>query len=107
MSTPYQIQENQTTSTDDIQAGMVPALIILSVLAVPIIFLLLISIILRIRVYRRERRYNSNRLLNKDGLSVDRTVGWWSYLNCCSKRKYGFDKVNLAEFYSDSESDGV
>ncbi|XP_031572438.1 peptidyl-glycine alpha-amidating monooxygenase-like [Actinia tenebrosa] len=107
ISTPYHIQDNQSTSTDDIQAGMMPALIILSVLAVPIIFLLLISIVLRIRAYRRERRYNLNRLLNKDGLPVDRTVGWWSYLNCCSKRKYGFDKVNLAEFYSDSESDGV
>ncbi|KAK3735840.1 hypothetical protein QZH41_020002 [Actinostola sp. cb2023] len=103
------LEKNQSKASAQITSGMIPALIILSVLAVPIVFLLLISIALRIRAYRRDSRYKTNRLLKTDreGLAVGRTRGWWSYLNCCNRQSYGFDKVNLAEFYSDSESDGV
>lgn len=103
------IEKDQSNDSDEAMGGMIPALIILSVLAVPIVFLLLISIALRIRAYRRDTRYKTNRLLktDKEGLAVGRTRGWWSYLNCCARQSYGFDKVNLAEFYSDSDSEGV
>ncbi|EDO42139.1 predicted protein [Nematostella vectensis] len=102
--------EHPTQSPDELAIGMIPALIILSVLAVPIVFLLLISIILRVRAYRRESRFHASRPLKgkeQERLGVSRTRGWCSYLNCCDKRKYGFDRVDLAEFYSDSDSEGV
>ncbi|XP_032239436.2 peptidyl-glycine alpha-amidating monooxygenase A [Nematostella vectensis] len=102
--------EHPTQSPDELAVGMIPALIILSVLAVPIVFLLLISIILRVRAYRRESRFHASRPLKgkeQERLGVSRTRGWCSYLNCCDKRKYGFDRVDLAEFYSDSDSEGV
>nr|AAG44250.1 peptidylglycine alpha-amidating monooxygenase [Calliactis parasitica] len=110
LTTPHLIEKNRQNSNDNISAGgMIPALVILSVLAVPIVFLLLISIALRIRAYRRDTRYKANRLLKTDneGLAVGHTRGWLSYLNCFKRQTYGFDKVNMAEFYSDSDSDGV
>ena len=92
----------------NITAGVIPALVILSVLAVPIVFLLLISITLRIRAYRRDKRSHMNGFheSRKDFL-VGRTRGWWSYMNCCDRQKYKFNRVTLQDFYSDSDSDGV
>ena len=103
--------QDDTSSSDsnvDITAGIIPALIILSVLAVPIVFLLLISITLRVRAYRRDKR---NQMSDFHGgrkdFSVGRTRGWWSYMNCFDRQKYKFNRVTLQDFYSDSDSDGV
>lgn len=94
--------------SENIVAGVIPALVVLSVLAVPIVFLLLISIVLRLRAYRRDRnREMSGFHSGKKDLSVGRTRGWWSYMNCCDKQKYRFNRVTLSDFYSDSDSDGV
>ena len=88
--------------------GVVPALIILSVLAVPIIFLLLTSIFLRARAYRRDKQNKFSRYHgNKNSLGVGHSRGWLSYMNCCDWRKYRFNRVTLQDYYSDSESDGV
>ena len=97
------------TAETDPTSGVIPALIILSVLAVPIIFLLCISIVLRIRAYRRDRyrHVKFGEVGMKGDLAVSRSRGWCSYLNCCDKRKYGFDKVTLNDFYSDSDSEGI
>ena len=93
---------------DNITAGIIPALIILSVLAVPIVFLLLISITLRLRAYNRDKRSQMNGFHgSRKDLSVGRTRGWWSYMNCCDRQKYKFNRVTLQDFYSDSDSDGV
>lgn len=94
--------------SDNITAGVIPALVILSVLAVPIVFLLLISITLRVRAYRRDRQRQMNGLHgNRKDFSVGTTRGWWSYMNCCDRQKYKFNRVTLQDFYSDSDSDGV
>ena len=93
---------------DNITAGVIPALVILSVLAVPIVFLLLISITLRLRAYHRDKHRQMNGLHgSRKDLSVGRTRGWWSYMNCCDRQKYKFNRVTLQDFYSDSDSDGV
>lgn len=95
-------------SRDDVTAGVIPALVILSVLAVPIVFLLLISITLRVRAYRRDKHLQTNGFHgSRKNLSVGRTRGWWSYMNCCDRQKYKFNRVTLQDFYSDSDSDGV
>lgn len=92
----------------NITAGVIPALVILSVLAVPIVFLLLISITLRIRAYRRDKHSHMNGFHeSRKDFSVGRTRGWWSYMNCCDRQKYKFNRVTLQDFYSDSDSDGV
>lgn len=99
---------DETDNSSDITAGVIPALVILSVLAVPIVFLLLISITLRVRAYRRDRNNQMNGFHgSKKNLSVGRTRGWWSYMNCCDRQKYRFNRVTLTDFYSDSDSDGV
>ena len=99
---------DDTDNRSDITAGVIPALVILSVLAVPIVFLLLISITLRLRAYRRDRNNQMNGFHgSKKNLSVGRTRGWWSYMNCCDRQKYRFNRVTLTDFYSDSDSDGV
>lgn len=95
-------------NSGNITAGIIPALIILSVLAVPIVFLLLISITLRLRAYHRDKRSDMNGFHgSKKNLSVGRTRGWLSYMNCCDRQKYRFNRVTLQDFYSDSDSDGV
>ena len=95
-------------NTDNITAGIIPALIILSVLAVPIVFLLIISITLRLRAYHRDKHSQMNGFHgSRKNLSVGRTRGWWSYMNCCDRQKYKFNRVTLQDFYSDSDSDGV
>lgn len=95
-------------NSDNITAGIIPALIILSVLAVPIVFLLIISITLRLRAYHRDKRSQMNGFHDsRKNLSVGRTRGWWSYMNCCDRQKYKFNRVTLQDFYSDSDSDGV
>lgn len=95
-------------NSDNITAGIIPALIILSVLAVPIVFLLIISISLRLRAYHRDKHSQMNGLHgSRKNLSVGRTRGWWSYMNCCDRQKYKFNRVTLQDFYSDSDSDGV
>lgn len=95
-------------SRDDVTAGVIPALVILSVLAVPIVFLLLISITLRVRAYRRDKHLQTNGFHgSRKNMSVGRTRGWWSYMNCCDRQKYKFNRVTLQDFYSDSDSDGV
>ena len=96
------------SNSDNITAGIIPALIILSVLAVPIVFLLIISISLRLRAYHRDKHSQMNGLHgSRKNLSVGRTRGWWSYMNCCDRQKYKFNRVTLQDFYSDSDSDGV
>lgn len=101
-------QDDASGSDDNITAGIIPALIILSVLAVPIVFLLLISITLRLRAYHRDKRSQMNGFHgSRKDLSVGRTRGWWSYMNCCDRQKYKFNRVTLQDFYSDSDSDGV
>lgn len=103
-------QDDTLSSEDnvDITAGIIPALIILSVLAVPIVFLLLISITLRVRAYRRDKRNQmSDFHEGRKDFSVGRTRGWWSYMNCFDRQKYKFNRVTLQDFYSDSDSDGV
>ena len=95
-------------NSDNITAGIIPAFIILSVLAVPIVFLLIISISLRLRAYHRDKHSQMNGLHgSRKNLSVGRTRGWWSYMNCCDRQKYKFNRVTLQDFYSDSDSDGV
>ena len=96
-------------NSDNITAGIIPALIILSVLAVPIVFLLIISITLRLRAYHRDKHSQLNGFHggSRKNLSVGRTRGWWSYMNCCDRQKYKFNRVTLQDFYSDSDSDGV
>jgi len=96
-------------NSDNITAGIIPALIILSVLAVPIVFLLIISITLRLRAYHRDKHSQLNGFhgSSRKNLSVGRTRGWWSYMNCCDRQKYKFNRVTLQDFYSDSDSDGV
>lgn len=95
-------------NSDNITAGIIPALIILSVLAVPIVFLLIISITLRLRAYHRDKHSQMNGFHgSRKDLSVGRTRGWWSYMNCCDRQKYKFNRVTLQDFYSDSDSDGV
>ena len=102
------LDSDETDDGSDITAGVIPALVILSVLAVPIVFLLLISITLRVRAYRRDRNNQVNGFHgSKKDLSVGRTRGWWSYMNFCDRRKYRFNRVTLSDFYSDSDSDGV
>ena len=101
-------QDDASGSDDNITAGIIPALIILSVLAVPIVFLLLISITLRLRAYHRDKRSQMNGFHgSRKDLSVGRSRGWWSYMNCCDRQKYKFNRVTLQDFYSDSDSDGV
>ncbi|KAL9986947.1 hypothetical protein ACROYT_G001165 [Oculina patagonica] len=101
-------QDDALGGDDNITAGVIPALIILSVLAVPIVFLLLISITLRLRAYHRDKRSQMNGFHgNRKDLTVGRSRGWWSYMNCCDRRKYKFNRVTLQDFYSDSDSDGV
>lgn len=96
------------SNSDNITAGIIPALIILSVLAVPIVFLLIISITLRLRAYHRDKHSQMNGFHgSRKNLSVGRTRGWWSYMNCCDRQKYKFNRVTLQDFYSDSDSDGV
>lgn len=88
--------------------GVIPALVILSILAVPIVFLLLISIVLRIRAFHRDRnRQMKGFHSSKDDLSVGTTRGWLSYMNCFDRQRYKFSRVTLSDFYSDSDSDGV
>ena len=100
--------DGQGNNSDNITAGIIPALIILSVLAVPIVFLLIISITLRLRAYHRDRHSQINGFHgSRKNLSVGRTRGWWSYMNCCDRQKYKFNRVTLQDFYSDSDSDGV
>lgn len=95
-------------NSDDVIAGVIPALIILSVLAVPIVFLLLISIALRVRAYRRDKRNQMSGFHGgRKDFSVGRTRGWWSYMNFFDRQKYKFNRVTLQDFYSDSDSDGV
>ena len=104
----HDASDSDETDSSDITAGVIPALVILSVLAVPIVFLLLISITLRVRAYRRDRNNQMNGFHeSKKNLSVGRTRGWWSYMNCCDRQKYRFNRVTLTDFYSDSDSDGV
>ena len=108
-ASPIFVNIDGPSPTSDPTKGVIPALIILSVLAVPIIFLLCISIVLRVRAYRRERfrRVTFGEVGMKGDLAVSRSRGWCSYLNCCNKRSYGFDKVTLNDFYSDSDSEGI
>ena len=100
---PDELEEGSSTT------GIVPALIVLSVLAVPVVFLLFTSIVLRLRAYRRDKydKFNRFRGNSSEGLGVSHSRGWLSYMNCCDKRKYRFNRVTLQDFYSDSESEGV
>ena len=93
---------------ENITKGVIPALVILSILAVPIVFLLLISIVLRVRAFQRDRNRPTKGFHDsKNELTVGRTRGWWSYMNCFDKQRYRFNRVTLSDFYSDSDSDEV
>lgn len=99
---------DESQDSENITKGVIPALVILSILAVPIVFLLLISVVLRVRAFQRDRNRPTKGFHDsKNELTVGRTRGWWSYMNCFDKQRYRFNRVTLSDFYSDSDSDEV